>query len=744
MPTAREAIRQRNAAMIAGFGDLREKITGAVETAGEGQLAQARAQQEVPGLLAEQAPDLARGAVSGALGAPVDIATMLAKGQARAEGLEDPFPPLAQLREVPGSTDFLIEQLGGDPGSAGSIGGQFLPLPTPGKVAALGKGIGLAAAGIAPIRSGAKARKFADDIPLETSIPEDLERVNFTRNVQPEVVADKRIKTTGKYRGAPREINSPQRLGKLRLNVKHFLEEGILGRAWYDRSSAAFRDLTGNRPGVRERATSTAAVLSQGTGIEANANFAFKGFNQGLVGDPVTAGRFPATQGKKIEQIFSGNPPDLGPKVDPFNEALNVGVEGGVSRPTNDIIMARAFGYKDLDGAPWTGGLGTAQHRFIDREINQLTDFANEKKLGGFDDWTPERVQAAIWVGKRAEDLKKKPKWRNRPAEARRREAATDFATMMDSLTANILTEAQPAPGLGHLPVLETNPEIASEFARAQNTLLTNPEGQSLLALQSGALTRPNVLGPGFFQGQSNPATAVPVLGGTAKGSQAIDPSTEKLVRSIAGAEGLVRGQESVGFTFFRSNVKASERNAARVVLDQPLSQNEMVKLGNKLDEKFDGAIIPTHNGQGVDLLVIDDVPDDWQKEIRKLVQDEFGVKPQLGQNTGDLVGSFEEFAPSKFIPEIEGAGPEVAGRLERGLKELAPKLEALDAQLASSVPDGGQRSEIIRMVRTALSRDGIEGVKRLVDQGLVPVLVLSALGLGGQSLRPEAGQPEA
>lgn len=77
------------------------------------------------------------------------------------------------------------------------------------------------------------------------------------------------------------------------------------------------------------------------------------------------------------------------------------------------------------------------------------------------------------------------------------------------------------------------------------------------------------------------------------------------------------------------------------------------------------------------------------------------------------------------------------AGLLDAGVKKISPRLERLDAELVKEFPAAGERSATVTRVRAALEREGIAGVRKLVDQGLVPAFALGVL-LGAQA-PPEA-----
>jgi hypothetical protein len=227
-------------------------------------------------------------------------------------------------------------------------------------------------------------------------------------------------------------------------------------------------------------------------------------------------------------------------------------------------------------------------------------------------------------------------------------------------------------------------------------------------------------------------------------GSNQIDPASRGLLEGIAATQGLLRGQESVGYNFVRPGGKLVERNAAMVDIGKPAEQAQMLSIGARLDKEFGGAIIPANTAYGLNYLVVDDLskwarsnkidPNDaeavakgWQAKLRQITKAELDAKPEFGVNSGDLVGSFEAFKPSEYLPAIERSG--VTGLLSAAAQQAAPGLEQLDAALVKEFPDIGVRSQILMTTRQALAEGGIGRVRELVNQGILPVVALAAIG---------------
>jgi hypothetical protein len=552
--------------------------------------------------------------------------------------------------------------------------------------------------------------------------PQDLPPVNVKTPGAKVGTMERRVGTTGAYRCAPRDVSSPQKLGAMRNRLITSLERGAPGRAWYDRSSEAALELTGDRPNLRDRYVGSIAVTSADTAVPSNAGFAIKGYNQLNAGDPVHTGRYPQRMSKDIETIASGEEKMLSDKVGPFYEAGKISDLGKDVRPTNDLWMARAFGYTEKDPktgkfVEWSSGLGEAQHRFMDEEINRLVDIANERKIGGHDDWTPERVQAAIWVDTKA----------NREGTSIER-AATDFATDLDARSINITSETTPANSLNHMPGVygdEARGQLAFE---QQNRIMTDEKGRNILSTGANALTRPQTTGVGVYEGASNPVAVNRILGSTETGVPTMDPSSRKIAETIASTEGLLKGQESVGYNFLRPPKKVGDANAAVVP-----KVDDVKGLQGQLDEAFGGSVIATPSEEGIRILKVDGEPFDAKQ--RKALQGIIGEKPDWKINSGDLVGGFGDYKPSNYLNTIDEY---VADTMDVNTRWAAKALEDLDTTLAKEFPDAGPRNEILQKTRQALSEGGIARVRELVKQGVLPAIVIGVLA-GGQAGSPES-----
>lgn len=225
------------------------------------------------------------------------------------------------------------------------------------------------------------------------------------------IAGPKRVKTTGKYVGAPNQVNSPQGLAKVRRDYINLVMDGIEGRDWYRLTDEFIGNTVPTGMDPRQLAE-VLAVTSARTPVGSNLGHAIKAVNQHNVGmtpttyPPMRAGGFPADMMPKAYRILEGETGVLSgqPKVGQYaNNLLN---EFDPLRPVNDIWQGRAFGYKDADGLPWSQGFTEQQHQFMDDNTQHILDKLNSEKAGGFTNWDTKTLQAAGWTGVRKADPK--------------------------------------------------------------------------------------------------------------------------------------------------------------------------------------------------------------------------------------------------------------------------------------------------------------------------------------------------
>jgi hypothetical protein len=637
--------------------------------------------------------------------------------------------------ENPNATEAFMSYLQ-DPRVMHTLGGAELAVPA---IARMGKAA-FSGAGKLPDITGGNQRGSVElfgeaDPSLQTELarikaerPElsDFQNeIKFIHHDTKDVGVEDRVKTTGHYRGAPRNIDTPQSLGSMRKSLREMMIEGVPGMDWYDESSNSMIDLTGGRKNFQHLAAGANAITSQGTGVSSNQNFGVKGYNEALLDRPVRAGRF--GQGGKINQIARGEPLAGGPKIDPFYEALTIGDRPQGVRPTNDLWMARAFGYKRLDPktgqeVEWSEGLGDAQHRFMDKEVSKLAADANKNKIGGREDWSPEKVQAAIWVAVKA-----------RTEGTSIDDAAYNFSSNLENLTAHNRYEVRPSTSLNHRGEMGAT----QEYADIVNSMLQNDQGRNRIALGLGAQTRPSATGFGIYEGATSPSTDVPIMAAPSTGTQTLDPAGRDLSKAHGAITGMITGQDTVGNSYLRNPGPGYPTNSAVINSGSAPSAEGMQQIEQALVANgLGGKAYPLHTASGFQIVQDPEAgidPKDFQKAMRTIAQS-FGVKPEYKHNSGiGLMGNTNwddpGFKPSAWMRELDAANldPATMGRADEVLRGSAKTLfdvdEAID-RLGIDLSD-----ELLQRTRKIAADGGVEGIRDAVAKKVLPAVVLGLLG---------------
>lgn len=234
---------------------------------------------------------------------------------------------------------------------------------------------------------------------------------------------------SGQYVGAPRDVDSPQSLGRMRANVDRKVEEGSYNADWYDRARDAYKDVTGYDPatqgyGLASDEARQASLFSRGGAAyspqaspAAETNAFLKQYNNKVLLGEDVAPRTGA-QAKNVDEAFKFNAETgryefdpmkvtLGKKTGPYSDAKDPTIaDEDLYKTANDIWHGRVFGYKDPDGSAFSRGFTPQEHGFLTGENVLASERATSKgvPVGQYGDsleWTPRRAQAATWGAER-------------------------------------------------------------------------------------------------------------------------------------------------------------------------------------------------------------------------------------------------------------------------------------------------------------------------------------------------------
>lgn len=233
---------------------------------------------------------------------------------------------------------------------------------------------------------------------------------------------------TGHYVGAPENIDTPQKLTKLRNETDEVSKFGLpIGGDWYDKTRLAYQDATGYDPLIHGYGTtspegSMASLFSRGGAVYSpqatpsveTAHFLKQHNAKVLTGENIIPRQ--KTQAENLSNAYVYNPETGGYTFKPENVKLGnkTGNYANDKDPTvdlnknflstNDLWQGRLYGYAGKNGKAFNRGFTPQEHNWqwgenllaADRLNNQgVTAGALELPV------TPSRLQAGGWVGQR-------------------------------------------------------------------------------------------------------------------------------------------------------------------------------------------------------------------------------------------------------------------------------------------------------------------------------------------------------
>jgi hypothetical protein len=451
----------------------------------------------------------------------------------------------------------------------------------------------------------------------------------------------------------------------------------------------------------------------------------------------------------KAHLVMNEDIPFEGRKINNFYNNLMVQIDPSrLQGSTQDLWMARAFGFES--DAVGSG----AKYDFMERLTADLA-----QDLG----WRPHQVQAAIWTAMktRQEGVKdavraaaleqgiarnvpdpqnpgkmkfevlegNEGKFANMVREASLgaditedaiAAAARDFSDFLDQNLAYVSWEAVPSTKIGHLDGIgDLPPEARAEYHMDMSRALQDDQGRDLLASYLNILSPGGIDAPGYWENVSNPATLTQV-GATrikAAGQQpTIDSASRSAIELYANAMGLLLKQDGVGYHRPYYNPQVTKANGMEYKFEKPLSRDDIMNIGNMLDEKFGGsvALIPVGDNQ-VRILNFGDAKDQraFHKAVDQVMQSgmiDNAAGYRVFGSDGDLVSNNWKEKPNgeDYVSRISAAGrPDV---LEYLSDFLAPRVEAVDRKFAEQY--GLKRNEALEKA--------LLGLKRPVEQKAV------------------------
>ena len=508
---------------------------------------------------------------------------------------------------------------------------------------------------------------------------------NATKNVRPsgdpfETLYSRRPRRSkaGQYVGAPKELDSPQKLGALRRAIRGLALEGAPGRFWYEQSGKALLNITGGDRDEAKKLAQAIAITSPQTPVPSNFNYALQAYYQHKAGQPIRTGMFPVRMSRDLEAVFAGKDWE-GRKTNNFYNNVMREIDATIAQGvTTDIWMMRAFGFM--------GDVPTdAQYSFVENEVKRLAE-----GLG----WEPQQVQAAVWVAMKArtenKDVKKRTEkisqrkgymrydedaktgkktrvlldperhrqvWLNEamkydPTGAEKDQAKFDYSDAARNNLSQISWESIPGVTSGHLPEIfdAQYPEIQEYHVEISKAFL-DEDGNDLVARELGILSPGDFEAPGFFEDRVSPGTQTQVVSPKryklGPKEFETEPAAEDLIKAYAAVRGILMKQDGVGYHrpfADKKTIRKGDLNGIEIDIGRPFTESETAEFARLMKEySGHGEYNPIGSERGARLINFDYLIDEPSKEeISRQDGDQekaaFKVRSEANNNFNNMV----------------------------------------------------------------------------------------------------------
>jgi hypothetical protein len=464
---------------------------------------------------------------------------------------------------------------------------------------------------------------------------------------------------SGQYVGAPRGVDSPGSLRKMRSDFDKVLtsdEYAGVGADWYDRAKMGIRQVTGGDRKKADLFSDESALWSAQADPGTNLGFQLRAHNEWEGGgalDPDSPVRTWQQTDEYARARYLDDRVHLGPKTGMYQQHLNPNAPP-VTVGVNDIWHARNFGYTNKDGGTFSRGLSDQEHAFMDAETILAADRANKNAVGGRTDWSSGGVQAAPWVLSKGRSLAGPGGRTEAEGIALANRSPAEY---MHGFTAHGTYERVPGVGTGHVESLVTAPwDVRKRYSDAPGAEWTDDSQRDILYDAMGAYARPTNEATGYFQPaggapETNPAYVARPLVEMVKGEGGgqIGPAGSALLDIGEATRGYLDVQNMgarhkfvpAGKGATAGSVNAGAANALRLPLNRSLSESEMLEV-QRIAGKH--GFSPSDTGDGVTLFD----------------ESQWGDSPRDGKAIAEV------WKNKTFQRELNEAVPG-AGNLERG-----------------------------------------------------------------------------
>ena len=603
--------------------------------------------------------------------------------------------------------------------------------------------------------------------------------------------------TSGGYVGAPRTVDSPQALGKMRRDLDQDFIDSVdavrladpirLG-TWYDRAKSGMAQMT--EPYQLPRTLEQHGVYSAGVAPESELTFALKHLNSRVYGDPKMAYRG-AGMRTLDRAVAADEPAEMGFKIGEYRDKNNPRLPNTGLFGVNDFRRAQGMGYTDPQGNPWKAGVSDTMHPFMDLETALQVDRANKGATGGRSDWYGPHIQELPWVYGKAQDLysrgaSKTGRYGGDQLEGIKLALQDANKTAIDYAykhAGSATHEAIPGASTGHVPSM-INAPLDERIAYGNVGRWDRPTPEAALNEfpEVGAGNRdviysalghrqlPTIEASGAYLPEGASAyemqpvkIARPLLDFPTGGEGLIAPETKQLMDFSERFRALNDAQEAFGYNLPNTMGDVTGKNAA--VLDTrrlnpnrnldpatgvPPSADQMGALTAALGDSGYG-IAPT--SRGATIFPFD--PNATTKDINKLLKSKREELQSIYPSEMEASLNSSGYGPGvgKYTPEGFTASEPFSGQATKGLLKEASYLpqsaiqnlsesefvrQAIKEKMRRDAALPGARADIQNTRQFFAEADWAKAVE-LIRRGMSPTAALAALGYSASSMAGEA-----
>lgn len=303
---------------------------------------------------------------------------------------------------------------------------------------------------------------------------------------------------------------------------------------------------------------------------------------------------------------------------------------------------------------------------------------------------------------------------------------------------ANHSWESAPGENTDHLSGFgNLLPEEKAKYHQKTKDVFLTPDGRSRIALGYGQSPKPSVDVPGDYEGKVSPGSHDPIRVLIDENTRKLDPTSVREMNTTAATHALLGGQKGAAWHHFDEGGTLNDATAVRFDLGRPLSEQDLMRIGPRVEDGFgkNGAVtIPSQNG----FLIAPVEPKAGQIKIgdfaRRLQESEpVVVNAELVPGLADMKyiendwGGTGRFGADYARSLLKDGIPNVGERFDNFAPKLAEQLSRLDPETAAK--HGLKTSEDIQFLRKTIADKGWDGFMRLIDSGrfsrtLVPLFI--------------------